>query len=108
MDFSTHNTRRASNIPSMNVQASADRIDVIDVIREQRLREVLGCPPKGTTWLGHIRQKVAECPPLSAGQRKKLAMILASESEAGRFEKTVLSDDVGDRPSEPAREGMKA
>lgn len=78
------------------------------MVREQRLREVLGPPPKGTAWLGHIRQKVAEAPPLSAAQRKKLAMILAPESEASRFDEAALSNDVSDRRTESAKEGVKS
>jgi hypothetical protein len=52
--------------------------------REQRLRQVLGPPPQGTTWIDHIKRVVDDWPPLTAEQRDKLALLLQPDTELGR------------------------
>lgn len=44
--------------------------------RERKLREVLGTPPTGATWLDEIRKVVYGAPPLTEEQRNRLAMLL--------------------------------
>jgi hypothetical protein len=44
--------------------------------REQRLRDVLGSPPNGTSWLDQIRREVDKAPALTAEQRNVLAPLL--------------------------------
>jgi hypothetical protein len=45
-------------------------------VRERRLREVLGPPPKGTNWIDQVRRLVDDCPPLTTAQREKLTLLL--------------------------------
>lgn len=58
--------------------------------RERKLREVLGPPPEGATWLDEIRKVVDGAPPLTGEQRITLAMLVGSAgtrtgaTEAGR------------------------
>jgi len=49
------------------------------VSREQKLREILGLPPEGTTWLEQIRREVDDAPPLSDDQKTRLGLLLGSQ-----------------------------
>jgi hypothetical protein len=48
--------------------------------RERKLRDVLGTPPEGTTWLDHFRDMAAKAPPLTDKQRETLALLLVPRS----------------------------
>jgi hypothetical protein len=47
-----------------------------DARRERELREILGPPPDGTTWLDRIHDIVSEAPPLTEEQRNTLRLLL--------------------------------
>lgn len=46
--------------------------------RERKLREILGPPPEGTTWLDKLRREVDDAPPLSDEQKCQLGLLLGS------------------------------
>lgn len=58
--------------------------------RERKIREVLGEPPAGTTWLDHFYLIASGAPPLTEAQKNHLAVLLGSPGkpmasvEAGR------------------------
>lgn len=44
--------------------------------QEQKLRQILGPPPQGMTWIDHVRRVVDDCPPLTPVQRERLTLLL--------------------------------
>lgn len=59
--------------------STEDARHVLDAAsRERKLREVLGVPPAGATWLDEIRKVVDRAPPLTGEQRSRLALLLDS------------------------------
>lgn len=46
--------------------------------RERKLREVLGTPPGGGTWLDHFQQVAGKAPLLTPEQKASLALLLGS------------------------------
>jgi hypothetical protein len=88
----TSEFRRAYARVAANTRHHPDRVDgdrrlVNAVSRERKLREVLGPPPEGITWLEHI-QPAAEA--MTREQRNQLEFLLgaagqrATEPTAGR------------------------
>ncbi len=55
-----------------------DRQVLTAASRERKLRDILGAPPEGTTWLEQIRREVDDAPPLSDEQKSQLALLLGS------------------------------
>jgi hypothetical protein len=77
-EFRRERARLAANTRH-HPDSTADAKRALDIAsREQKLREVLGQPPEGTTWLDVVRKVVDKAPPLTEEQRNRLAMLLDS------------------------------
>lgn len=77
-EFRRVRARLAANTRHHPERADGDR-SMIDVVsRERKLRETLGNPPDGGTWLEHFRQIAGEASPLTEEQRDGLALLLGS------------------------------
>ena len=89
-EFRRARARTAANARHHPDLADGEQRLLRDASRERKLREILGLPPEGTTWLDHFRQIAGEAPPLTEGQRNRLAVLLGSAGdraapvEAGR------------------------
>jgi hypothetical protein len=70
--------RLAANARHHPGRPDGDRSIIDAVSRERKLRETLGNPPDGATWLEHFRQIAGEAPPLTKEQRDGLALLLGS------------------------------
>lgn len=68
----------AANVRHHPERSDGDRQMVAAASRERKLREVLGPPPEGTTWLDHFRDLASKAPPLTEEQRNRLAVLLGS------------------------------
>jgi len=68
--------RLAANTRHHPERTEGDRQLLNAAVRERRLREVLGPPPKGTNWIDQVRRLVDDCPPLTTAQREKLTLLL--------------------------------
>jgi hypothetical protein len=75
-EFRRHRARLAANTRHHPDQIEDDRQLLDAASREQRLRKVLGPPPKGTNWIDQVRRVVDDCPPLTSEQREKLTLLL--------------------------------
>jgi hypothetical protein len=75
-EFRRHRARLAANTRHHPDRTKDDRQLLDAAIREKRLREVLGPPPKGINWIDHVRRVVDDCPPLTSEQREKLTLLL--------------------------------
>jgi len=75
-EFRRYRARLAANTRHHPERTEDDRQLLSAATREQRLRDVLGPPPQGTTWIDHIRGVVDKCPPLTPAQREKLTLLL--------------------------------
>jgi hypothetical protein len=81
----TSEFRRARAKVAANTRHHPDRVDddrrlINAVSRERKLREALGPPPEGITWLEHI-QSSAE--PLTGEQRNDLELLLGPVGRRG-------------------------
>jgi hypothetical protein len=75
-EFRRHRARLAANTRHHPEQTDDDRQVLAAASREQKLRQVLGAPPAGTTWIDELRRTVDTFPPLTSAQRERLRLLL--------------------------------
>jgi hypothetical protein len=75
-EFRRRRARLAANTRHHPERAGDDRQLLAAESREQKLRQVLGDPPQGTTWTDMIRRMVDDWPLLTPAQREKLTLLL--------------------------------
>lgn len=77
-EFRRQQARLAANSRHHPERADDDRQLLNAASRERKLRDILGPPPEGTTWLEQIRREVDDAPPLSDDQKARLGLLLGS------------------------------
>ena len=77
-EFRREQARLAANSRHHPERADDDRELLSVASRERKLRDILGAPPEGTTWLEQIRSEVDDAPPLSDEQKARLSLLLGS------------------------------
>lgn len=77
-EFRRARARLAANTRFHPERENDDRLLVDAASRERKLREVLGAPPEGSTWLDHFQQMAGKAPLLTAEQKANLALLLGS------------------------------
>lgn len=83
-EFRRRQAQLAANARHHPDRASDDGQLVTAASRERKLRDVLGNPPDGTTWLDHVRHMVDGWPPLTDDQRDTLALLLSPPASTAR------------------------
>lgn len=85
-EFRRQRARVAANARHHPGRPESDR-EVLDVVaRERKLRQALGDPPEGRTWLDHFREVAGSAPPLTDAQRDTLRLLLGSGNRAAGAE----------------------
>lgn len=77
-EFRREQARLAANSRHHPERADDDRQLLSAASRERKLRDILGPPPEGTTWLEEIQREVDDAPPLSDDQKARLGLLLGS------------------------------
>lgn len=75
-EFRRQRARLAANTRHHPERTEDDRQLLTVASQEQKLRQILGPPPQGMTWIDHIQRVVNDCPPLTPAQREKLTLLL--------------------------------
>jgi hypothetical protein len=77
-EFRREQARLAANSRHHPDRADDGRELLSAASRERKLRDILGTPPDGTTWLEQLQREVDDAPPLSDEQKTRLGLLLGS------------------------------
>jgi hypothetical protein len=79
-EFRRQRARLAANTRHHPERIEDDRQLLNAAVRERHLRQVLGAPPSGSTWIDKLHHLVAGWAPLTPEQRNELTLMLRPES----------------------------
>jgi hypothetical protein len=77
-EFRRQQARLAANSRHHPERVDDDKQLLTIASRERKLRDILGPPPEGTTWLEQLQREVDDAPSLSGEQKARLGLLLGS------------------------------